>query len=269
MKKLSVFSLAAFALLVACNLKKATVDNDLKKYFDEAGVEGCFTMMDNKTGGITVYNITLDTLRFVPSATFNPFLALVGLETGKILNEDMVVPYNGEKYADTSWNKSFTLKQAFQQNAYPYFKAIANKLGADTIKNWIDTLGYGNKTIGNNIDSFWVNSTLKISPDEQVGFLKRLYFDQLPFRKSTQETVRGLMLKEANTVYKLSYVASQGQDDKYKNVGRLSGFIEENNHVYFFSTIIVNTSTSEGLQGKTIDLSKKILKHYQFFEGKK
>ena len=45
------------------------------------------------------------------------------------------------------------------------------------------------------IDSFWLNNHLKITPDEQLGLVKRLYFNQLPFYNRTQEIVRKVMLE--------------------------------------------------------------------------
>ena len=60
------------------------------------------------------------------------------------------------------------------------------------------------------IDSFWLNNTLKIKPDEQLGLVKKLYFDQLPFFKRTQEIVQSVMLREQNSNYKLYYKTGWG-----------------------------------------------------------
>jgi beta-lactamase class D len=268
--KINIFLVATIVCLTqACSLKKAKIDNSIKPYFDSAQVDGCFTMMDNATGAITVYNIKYDTTRFTAAGSFNLVTSLVGLENGAIVNEDAQISFKGENFADTTWNKDVNLKQALANNVYPYFKTIVNKIGKDTLQHWIDTLGYGNKQLGKSIDSAWLNNSIKVSPDEQVGFVKRLYFDQLPFRKSTQQNLRSLLLKEANTNFKLSYLVSQGQDDKYGNIAWLTGYIEENRHVYFFATILVNASNGAGLEDKALNISKRILTHYNFFQGKK
>jgi beta-lactamase class D len=44
------------------------------------------------------------------------------------------------------------------------------------MKQWIDSLHYGNMNIGNRIDSFWVDNSLKVSPDEQLGLVKAIVF---------------------------------------------------------------------------------------------
>ena len=55
--------------------------------------------------------------------------------------------------------------------------------------------------IHKDIDSFWLNNDIKITADEQLGLVKRLYFDQLPFFKSYQEVVKRAMLFEDNAGY--------------------------------------------------------------------
>src|SRR6478736_5879769 len=78
------------------------------------------------------------------------------------------------------------------------------------MKQGIDTLGYGNRDISGPIDSFWLNNRMKIKPDEELGLVKKLYFNQLPFFKRTQQIVQSVMLREQNTNYKLSYKTGWG-----------------------------------------------------------
>ncbi len=63
----------------SCSVNKARIDNSFKKYFDSAKVDGCFSMFDNATGAVTVYNITLDTQRFLPASTFKIVNSLIGI----------------------------------------------------------------------------------------------------------------------------------------------------------------------------------------------
>lgn len=253
----------------SCSVNKARIDNSLKKYFDAHKVEGCFTMLQNTDGQITVYNMDLDTQRFQPSSTFHLVTSLVGLQTGRITNEDMVVRWDRLNRSRKEWNRNMNMKEAFRVGADPYFHQIATRIGTDTLKAWIDTLNYGNKIFSTETDSAWVNNTLKISPDEQLGLLKKLYFDQLPFRKSVMESVRNAMVKEENTLYKLSYVTGNGIDDSGQPIGWVSGWIEENLHVYFYVTFVRSANPSADLTRMQIDITRDILKEYGFFQGKK
>jgi len=256
-------------VLSSCSLKKAKIDNDLKKYFDSRNVEGCFTMMDNSNGSITVYNMAMDTTRYTPASTFKIANSLIGLETGKILDENMVIKWDGTKRWNEDWNKDMTMTQAFKVSNVAYYQEVARRIGIDTMKRFIDTLSYGNRNISGAIDSFWLNNKLKISPDEQIGLMKRLYFDQLPFRKSVQQTVRDVMLQEDNTAYKLSYKTGWGFDEQNNAIGWLVGWIEENRHVYFFATLVKSKDRDFDMKPVRIGITKDILKHYGFFEGKR
>ncbi|MCB0708567.1 MAG: class D beta-lactamase, partial [Chitinophagaceae bacterium] len=244
-------------------------DESLKKYFDANNVEGCFTMLNNQDGKITVYNMKYDTMRFSPASTFKIFNSLVGLQTGKIIDEHMIIKWDGVQRNIAAWNKDMDMAEAFKVSCVPYYQEVARRIGKDTMQQWIDSIGYGNKNIIGSVDSFWLNGTLKISPDEQLGLVKKLYFDQLPFRKSVQQQVRDVMLQENNTAYKLSYKTGWGFDDDGKAIGWLVGWIEENRHVYFFVTFIKAPSKDTDIGKMRLEITKSILKQYGFFEGKK
>ena len=56
--------------LFSCTVNKAKIDNKLKIYFDAKNADGCFTMLNNADGKITVYNMALDTMRLTPASTY-------------------------------------------------------------------------------------------------------------------------------------------------------------------------------------------------------
>src|SRR5450432_3979502 len=144
--------------LSSCSVNKAKIDNSFKKYFDSAKVDGCFSLFNNATGAVTVYNITLDTQRFLPASTFKIVNTLIGIETGKITNEKMIIPWDGVRRWNKDWNRDLTMEQAFKLSSVPYFQEVARRIGRDTMQYWIDTLKYGNMNLSGPIDSFWLNN---------------------------------------------------------------------------------------------------------------
>jgi len=256
-------------LFNSCSVNSAKIDNSLKKYFDESKVDGCFTMLNNADGKVTVYNLSLDTSRFLPASTFKIVNSLIGLETGIITDEKMVIKWDGVKRWNEDWNKDLSMEQAFKVSALPYYQEVARRIGRDTMKQWIDTLHYGNMNIGSQIDSFWVDNSLKVSPDEQLGLVKRLYFDQLPFQKRTQQIVRDVMIQEENTVYTLAYKTGWGLEENKHAVGWMVGWIEENKHPYFFVTLVRSADPNIDMRTVRMNITKGILKQMGFFEGKR
>lgn len=271
MKRISTY-LAIAALLttiVSCTQKRATIDNSLKKYFDDNKVTGCFTMLNNSSGEITVYNMEMDTTRFLPASTFKVVNSLIGLQTGVITNDTMVIKWDGVKRWNDDWNKDMGMKEAFRASNVAYYQEVARRIGHDTMKKWIDSLHYGNANINGPVDSFWLNNRLKISPDEQLGLMKKLFFNQLPFRVGVQETVKEAMLWESNTAYKLSYKTGWGFDEQDNAIGWIVGWIEENKHVYFFVTLVKSPDRNIEMRKVRMDITKGILTQLGFFQGKK
>lgn len=268
MNKIAVLFLTFFVFcLASCTLNKAKINNDLKKYFDSAHVDGSFTLLNNQSGTITVYNMKLDTQRILPASTFKIVNSLIGVQTGVITDENMVIKWDSVKRPVAEWNKDLTMKEAFRASSVPYFQEVARRIGKENMKLWIDSIQYGNKDITGPVDSFWLNNHLKISPDEQLGLMSKLYFDQLPFQKYAQQIVRDAMLMEDNTLYKLSYKTGWGSDEDNNPVGWVVGWVEENMHVYFFVTLIKSPDKNIDMKTVRMNITKGILKELGFFKG--
>src|ERR1700754_4084313 len=124
-----LFLIFSAAVFFSCSVNKAKIDDDLKKYFDAKNVEGCFTMLNNSTGEVTVYNMAMDTERVTPASTFKIVNSLIGLETGKIRDENMVIRWDGVKRDRPEWNKDLTMKEAFKVSAVPYYQEVARRVG--------------------------------------------------------------------------------------------------------------------------------------------
>jgi beta-lactamase class D len=292
-------------LFAACSQNNVTEDNSLKKYFDSAAVSGSFGMFDNGQGHFTIYNLPrFRDSAYLPAATFDILQSLIGVQTGLVKDDSaiiataplravqltndlpdsvMVAANKGLVKADSAQLLSsqllantricdaplITLQQAFQYSCENAFSQLALRIGKDTLKKWIDSLGYGNKNIGGSLDSFWLNNRLKITSDEQLGLVKKLYFDQLPFFQHTQVVVRRMMQRESNANYQLSYKTALGVKEDGHRIGWILGWIEENKHPYFFVLNLESANPNLDINGDGINVLKGILKQMEFFQGKK
>jgi beta-lactamase class D len=140
------------------------------------------------------------------------------------------------------------------------------------MQRWLDTLQYGalkGRAVINRIDTFWLDNSVKITADEQLGLVKRLYFGQLPFFKRTMDVVRKMMLQEELPAYRLSYKTGWGNTEKGHSLGWVTGWIEENRHPYFFVLQVESPDGDFDMTSIRVSLLKQILKHYGFMEGKK
>jgi len=265
---LHIFLLLLFGIgIYSCSVNNVEEDTSLKKYFDENKVDGCFALFDNGRGEFKIYNLKRDTARFLPASTFKIVNSLIALQTGVITNENTIIKWDSIQRSDPRWNRDLSLTDAFKYSSVPHFQEIARRIGRDSMQKWIDSVKYGNMKIGPAIDSFWLDNSLLISPDEELGLVKKLYFDQLPFRKGVQGTVRDMMIREDNANYKLSYKTGWGFNNAGRSIGWVVGWIEENRHPYFF---VLNIDADHDADVATIrsNILKGILKQMGFFEGK-
>lgn len=253
----------------ACSTNNVKKDNWISEQFAANKVEGCFALMDNGTGRFTVHNLArYRDSSYLPASTFKIVNSLIGLQTGKISNDSMVIAWDGVTRENADWNKDLTMYEAFRVSSVPYYQEVARRIGKDTMQRWLDSLAYGSRKIRTAIDSFWLDNSLKITPDEQLGLIKNLYFNQLPFFKSYQEMVRRAMLRENNANYRMGYKTGWGTTEKGYALLWVVGWIEENNHPYFFVLNFETPDTGRDLAALRLKMLTDILKHLGFFEGK-
>jgi beta-lactamase class D len=255
-------------LLFSCSSNSVNTDNSLKKYFDENKVDGCFALYANGTGEFTIYNLPrYRDSAYLPASTFKIVNSLIGLQTGRIVNDSMIIKWDGVKRPVEAWNKDLSMYEAFRVSAVPYYQEVARRIGKDTMQFWLDSLAYGTKKITTRVDTFWLDNSLKIKPDEELGLVKKLYFNQLPFFKTNQEIVKNAMLFEDNSNYKLSYKTGWGSENG-KQIGWVAGWIEENRHPYFFVLNIESPDKDVDMVKVRMKILKDILTQYGFMQGK-
>jgi beta-lactamase class D len=266
--------LLLLAFLYSCSVNNTREDNSLSKYFEQSKLQGTFALFDNGTGEFTVYN--MDRYRdsaYLPASTFKIVNSLIGIETGVVKDSATVIPWDGIVRKIPEWNRDLKIHEAFTYSCVPWFQELARRIGKDTMQHWLDTLGYarshGKPAIKNNLDTFWLDNSVKVSADEQLGLVKKLYFGQLPFQPRSQRMVKNMMLRENNSNYKLSYKTGWGHTENGHSLGWIIGWIEENRHPYFFVLQVESPDNNYDLTNVRLKILKDILRQYGFMEGKR
>ena len=197
-------------LLIACAKTRIHEHDEFGKIFKEHGINtGCFIVRDHTHDALYFFNKEQCLRRFLPASTFKIFNSLVSLETAVAADDQLVIKWDSV-VRRTEWDKDMNMREAFKTSCLPYYQELARRIGKERFQFYLDTTRYGNKNCGGKIDEFWLTDSLKITADEQVGFLKKLYFDELPFAERTQRIVRSLMLREDKPEYKLYYKTGTG-----------------------------------------------------------
>jgi bla regulator protein BlaR1 len=146
---------------------------------------------------------------------------------------------------------------------------IASQIGEARMKDYLKKFNYGNNDISGGLTKFWLQSSLKISPMEQVDFLRKFYDYQLFASQKNVDIVKDVITLSNIKGIKLSGKTGSGGrslNDKYIN-GWFVGYVEKDKNVYFFATNIEANETAKksagGAEAKEITL--KILKDKKLF----
>jgi beta-lactamase class D len=249
--------LITIVLWQSCTVNNVTIDDKLGRIFEGHQVTGTFGMFDNSRGEFTIYDLERFKAVASPGQTFDIFNTLVALHTGKLTDEKSLI-------TDSTGN-TLRIDSAFVHHSSSHFEKVAQLIGKDTMKFWVDSVKYGNRRIADGSHAFW-NDTLKISPDEQLGLIKRLYFRQHPFRASVQESVKKMMIVENNSQHQLAYHTATIPVNG-KQLGWVVGWIEENRHVYPF-VLQFDAPVGIDVPSKGESLAKAILEDLGFFKGR-
>jgi beta-lactamase class D len=215
--------------------RQAVMRNDLQKAFKEIGTDGTFVMLDMKKNRLTVVNAARHTKAYLPASTFKIVNALVALETGVVKDADNpVFKWDGVKREFEAWNKDHTLRSGFKASAVWVFQEIAREITATRMRVYVSQFGYGNRNIGGNEDSFWLDGKLRISALQQVEFLERFYIGKLPVTPKNAEIVKDIMFIEkigvATLRGKTGWIPSG--DDK---IGWFVGWVERGEEAFLFA----------------------------------
>lgn len=228
---------------------------DFSKYFRK--YEGSFVLYDLGNDTWSIYDIKHATLRVAPDSTYKIYDALFGLEEGVITPEDSFIAWNGEKYPFEAWNADQTLQSAMTSSVNWYFQAIDKQLASTDIYNYIQQIGYGNENVSGNLSTYWLESSLKISPVEQVKLLTKLQNNSLGFSSENINAVKDaicLSSSDAGTFYgKTGTGRVDGQDVN----GWFIGYIETADNTCFFATNIGADSDATG--GNATEITMSIL----------
>ncbi len=247
------------------SVKANVIQNiNFERHFQELGVEGSILIYDANNNHVYQYNPQRNATAFLPASTFKILNSLISLETGAISNETAVLTWDGTSRQIVEWNRDLNLREAFKHSAVWFYQVLARRVGHEQMQKWVIQTGYGNQKIGkkSDIDKFWLEGELRITPQEQVQFLRRLYKDDLPFQKRSLSIVKDITIAEKTPEYtlraKTGWAGFGSADKDVPQIGWYVGYLEQDKNVYFFATNINIRNKKD--PAARIELTRRCLK---------
>jgi beta-lactamase class D len=209
---------------------------DWAPHFQRAGVGGTIVVVDQRAGADTrlVYDANRARTRFIPASTFKIPHALFALDAGVVRDEFQVFRWDGTRRDIESWNRDQDLRSSMRNSTVWVYQQFARELGEERERSYLRKIGYGNADPSGGVDMFWLSGNLRISAEEQVAFLERLYRNALPFRVEHQRLVKDVMIVEAGRTWILR--TKTGWAARVKpQVGWWVGWVEQPDGPVFFA----------------------------------
>ena len=180
------------------------VEADWSSYFN--GLNGTAVIYDTTDQQYTIYNRDLAVTQSSPCSTFKIISSLIALENGIIEPENSTRAWSGEIFWNEDWNKDIDFSEAFRTSCVWYYRQVIDDIGQDLMQKELDGLQYGNCDISdwegrlntNNsnraLTGFWIESSLLISPVEQVEVMERIFGDNSAYSEDTRSELKQVML---------------------------------------------------------------------------
>ena len=223
---------------------------DLSSYFK--GTDGTFILYDTSSGQYQIYNQELSTKRISPDSTFKIYSGLFALEEGIIHYDASNREWDGTTYSFDTWNKDQTLATAMQNSVNWYFQNLDIQLGYQKLYSYYKKISYGNCNLTAGINYYWAESSLKISPVEQVMLLSNLLENKWAFEEENVQAIKNSLFISDTAIGRLYGKTGTGVVNGQSSNGWFIGFLERGERVYCFATNLQNADNATGSNASEI-----------------
>ncbi len=226
---------------------------DYSDYFQ--GISGCAVMYDESSDTYFLYGKEKCEKQVSPLSTFKIISALAGLENNVLENQTSTMEYSGVKYPIDTWNSNLTLKEAFETSCVWYFRQVVDMVGQENIHAMLKEIQYGNCDISEwngsetnllpELNGFWLESSLEISPKQQVVTLNYIFGSENNFSTDNLEELKNIMHIAELDNGSLYGKTGSGTDSKAWFVG----FIEKSDNKIYFAIYLDDMQNREVVSG--------------------
>lgn len=169
-------------------------------------------------------------------------------------------------YGNVKWNGDLTLEEAFEKSCIWYFREVIDLVGRDKMQEELKNLQYGNCDISEwngsninpleNLNVFWLDSSLKISPLEQVEVLSRIFEGHSDYDSRNIKILKRIMLVDENDSQKIYGKTGSGNGEAW-----FVGFSESNGERRYLAIYLNDSEQRDQISGnKAKEMALEILK---------
>lgn len=208
--------------------------------------DGTAVIVDLNSAVKTIYGKHADE-RVNPCSTFKILNSMIALDRGAVFDENETIAWDGVIREYPFWNTEHSMRSAIAVSTVWFYQELARRIGEKQMAEMVRAAEYGNMDTSKSLTDFWLGGgSLKISPNEQTGFLSKLVRKQLPFSLRSQSVVKDIMRLEKHDGVTLS-----GKTGSCGGIGWFVGFIERDESIKVF-TFQIRGEGANGAEAKKI-----------------
>lgn len=251
---LGIINIECTELETKNTIQKQTSENSKVKHImlpkfqtivDSLDLKGCILILDNSANTYYSNNFNWASKGQLPASTFKIPNSIISLELGLIKDTSTILLWDGQPQMNSNWEQDLILKDAFQLSCVPCYRQLARQIGLDRMTTFLTHFNYGQMVIdSSNLDLFWLLGDSKISPFQEISFLKRFNQQNLDIKPSTYYTMKQILLREHTDNYQLFGKTGWSNDKNHDNTWFV-GFLEHNDHTYYFATNLEPTINTD------------------------
>lgn len=174
--------------------------------------KGSVDYFTDKRGCILLYNMRTEVFdrvigescsdEFPAASTFKIPLAVMAFDSGILQDENSILKWSGKKEKRKILNRDQDAKSWMSQSVVWFSQRLTTTLGEARLQQYLDNFNYGNKDISAGLADAWLVSPsqkgrgLRLSPYQQIDFLKKLWTSRLPVSERSMQLARELLFLE-------------------------------------------------------------------------
>ena len=190
--------------------------------------------------------------------------------------DDSVRTWSGEIFWNEEWNQDIDFSDAFRASCVWYFREVIDEIGKDMIQEELNRLEYGNCDISdwegqlntNNsnpvLTGFWIESSLLISPKEQVEVMEHIFGNNTDYSEETLEQLKQVMLLSEQSEADLLFYGKTGMGKSHGIVvdSWYTGFADTADKRIYFCVYLGETDNKDVSSAKAKEIAVKIVSDY-------
>ena len=104
----------------------------------------------------------------------------MAFDAGVLTDEKSPMKWDGTKTSRDVWNRDQTAATWMQNSVVWVSQRLTSRLGIEKVKGYLAGFDFGNQDMSGGLTTAWLDSSLQVSPDEELRFWRSFWREELP-----------------------------------------------------------------------------------------